>query len=236
MSPRWGSTPRLTDWLTDWLNDWPSVAMWLWLSDSDSSYSHSYAYGKTAREQRVHSSSDHRLVTAAGASPTMALSLTSASFATGPSPNSQRTEDRQNSSCTSSLNAEKAGKILAAPHSPASVCHALRYQYDPFQGHQISLVTAYATCLLAYSSIYWVNSWTFVVVVVSVCIDIPQMNCFESRQKRSRKHGKCDYFYDILRYRTKRSCKIVKIFVNSKLYANFIASTNHNWTNNFTIL
>jgi hypothetical protein len=26
--PRWGSTPRLTDWLTDW----PSVAMWLWLS------------------------------------------------------------------------------------------------------------------------------------------------------------------------------------------------------------
>jgi hypothetical protein len=29
MSPRWGSTPNLTDWLTDW----PSVAMWLWLCE-----------------------------------------------------------------------------------------------------------------------------------------------------------------------------------------------------------
>jgi hypothetical protein len=36
MSPRFGSTPRLTDWLTDWPTDRPtdrrpSVGMWLWL-------------------------------------------------------------------------------------------------------------------------------------------------------------------------------------------------------------
>jgi hypothetical protein len=41
MSPRWGSTPRLTDWLTDW----PSVAMWLWLEESKLAQ-HAYEEGQ----------------------------------------------------------------------------------------------------------------------------------------------------------------------------------------------
>jgi hypothetical protein len=89
-------------------------------------------------------------------------------------------------------NAEETGKIPKTPCSLTASARIYRqdpsrtsftcicrrvmgYQYRSFQGHQILSITAYTACLLAYLPVYSANRRTFVIVVLSMSIDIPRI-------------------------------------------------------------
>jgi hypothetical protein len=153
MSPRRGSTPRWTDWLTDW----PSVAMWSWLAATDTI---------TLTSRRQHSSQS----TPPATTGIHQASHRSRSFASAP----LSLALASHSGSHRQANAEKTGRIpVTTSRSQPAAAGVRRHLSDaqtrPFSGPP-NLIDNRISRLPAYSSVYSVNRWTFVIVLRG-CLD-----------------------------------------------------------------